>query len=119
MITNFSKMKKTLLTIVVCLIGFTGFSQTRNQYVPGYIKPSTGTYVEGYNRTLPNNTNIDNYSTFRYTNLYTGNVGTKPQDYSTGASSYGQGQIIYTGPKGGQYYINGNGNKTYVPKQPW
>lgn len=112
-------MKKTLLTIAICLIGFSGFSQTRNQYVPGYIKPSTGTYVEGYNRTLPNNTNIDNYSTYGNTNPYTGSLGTVPQDYSSGASSYGQGQTIYTGPRGGQYYINGNGNKTYVPKQPW
>lgn len=28
-----------------------------------------------------------------------------------------QGKTIYTGPKGGQYYINKNGNKTYVRKK--
>ena len=32
---------------------------------------------------------------------------------SSGASS-GGGRTVHTGPRGGQYYINGNGNKTYV-----
>ena len=112
-------MKKTFLTLSLCFIGFASFSQTRNQFVPGYYKPSTGAYVQGYNRTLPNNTNTDNYSTYGNSNPYTGSIGTVPRDFSSGASSYGQGQTIYTGPQGGQYYINGNGNKTYVPKQPW
>jgi colicin import membrane protein len=26
------------------------------------------------------------------------------------------GHVIYTGPRGGRYYINSNGNKTYVPR---
>ena len=26
----------------------------------------------------------------------------------------GDGRALYTGPRGGQYYINGNGNKTYI-----
>jgi hypothetical protein len=30
--------------------------------------------------------------------------------------NYGQRQTIQTGSKGGQYCINSNGNKTYVPK---
>jgi colicin import membrane protein len=31
------------------------------------------------------------------------------------SSSYG-GRTIYTGPRGGKYYINKNGNKTYIKK---
>lgn len=27
------------------------------------------------------------------------------------------GETIHTGSRGGQYYINSNGNKTYVPKR--
>lgn len=61
---KFIEMKKLLPKIDVSLIIFSGFSQTINQYVPGNIKPISGAYVEGYNRTLPNNTNIDNYSTY-------------------------------------------------------
>ena len=30
------------------------------------------------------------------------------------SQSYQSGKTIYTGPRGGQYYINSNGNKTYV-----
>lgn len=54
-------MKKLTLTIAFCLLGYIGFSQT-STYVNPYTKKN-GTYVEGYNRTTPNNTNIDNYST--------------------------------------------------------
>eukprot|EP00043_Microstomoeca_roanoka_P008396 m.80884 g.80884 ORF g.80884 m.80884 type:complete len:683 (+) comp14226_c0_seq1:104-2152(+) len=36
--------------------------------------------------------------------------------YSTHSSSANQRQI-YTGPRGGSYYINSNGNKTYVKKR--
>ena len=28
-----------------------------------------------------------------------------------------EGKTIYEGPRGGQYYYNSNGNKTYVKKQ--
>ncbi len=33
-------------------------------------------------------------------------------DYSVGRTS--EGHIIFTGPRGGRYYINKNGNKTYI-----
>jgi hypothetical protein len=35
---------------------------------------------------------------------------------STGSSA-GSGHDIQTGPRGGKYYINSNGNKTYVKKK--
>lgn len=33
---------------------------------------------------------------------------------STGSSSYSGSRTIHTGPRGGKYYINKNGNKTYL-----
>jgi colicin import membrane protein len=35
---------------------------------------------------------------------------------SSSGSSSNTGRTIYTGPRGGKYYINKNGNKTYIKK---
>jgi hypothetical protein len=107
-------MKKLTFTIAFCLFGYIGFSQA-STYVNPYVKKN-GTVVEGYNRTLPNNTNLNNYSTQGNTNPYTGSQGTKPREYSSESQQLRQNHNIQTGPRGGQYYINSNGNKTYVPK---
>lgn len=82
----------------------------------GYVK-SNGTYVEPYYKTNRNATNHDNFSTSGNQNPYTGTTGYRARDYSTKAYNYGRGKQIQTGSKGGQYYINKNGNKTYVPKR--
>ncbi|MDC8028016.1 hypothetical protein NBY09_17945 [Elizabethkingia anophelis] len=50
-------------------------------------------------------------------NQYNNTSGTRAKDYSSDAYNYGNGQNIQTGTRGGQYYINSNGNKTYVPKR--
>ena len=39
------------------------------------------------------------------------------RDYSRDAYNYGAGHTIHTGSRGGQYYYNSNGRKTYVPKR--
>lgn len=91
-------------------------SNSNSQRVGGYTK-SNGTYVAPYYRTQSNATNTDNYSTNGNYNWRTGNSGTRAADYSSNAYNYGNGQTIYTGPRGGQYYINSTGNKTYVPKR--
>jgi hypothetical protein len=39
------------------------------------------------------------------------------KSYSSGSSFYSGSKAIHTGPRGGQYYINKNGNKTYVKKK--
>lgn len=95
------------------------FSQinTKSAYQQGYIKPSTGTYVQGHYKTVSNNTNRDNFSAKGNTNIYTGTSGAKAKDHSTQAINYGSEETIYTVSKGGQYYINSNGNKTYMPKR--
>ncbi len=94
-------------------------AQTNNstRYQSGYYKPSTGTYVQPHMKTTSNGTNHDNYSTRGNSNSYTGESGTRAKDYSSDANNYGSGKVIHTGPRGGQYYYNSNGNKTYVPKQ--
>ena len=58
----------------------------------------------------------DNNFSLNY-NTYTGSTGSRARDYSSSAYNYGSGHTIHTGSRGGQYYINSNGNKTYVPKR--
>lgn len=89
---------------------------TNSTCVKGYTK-SNGTYVQGHYRSSRNSTNHDNYSTSGNYNPYTGTTGSRAKDYSTEAYNYGSGRSIYSGSRGGQYYINSNGNKTYVPKR--
>ena len=89
---------------------------TTTTYQNGYIK-SNGTYEDGHYKTMPNATNIDNYSTAGNLNLYTHEPGSRARDYSPEAYQYGSGRAIQTGSRGGQYYINDHGNKVYVPKR--
>jgi hypothetical protein len=111
-------MKKFLLSLILaagflCLNAQTNYNST---YVQGYYK-SDGTYVQGHYRSSPNSTNWDNYSTQSNVNPYTNSRGTRARDYSNQSLNYGSGKTIYQGPRGGQYYYNSNGNKTYVPKR--
>jgi len=110
-------MKRLLFLVPLLLLGYLAQAQVNpnSYYVPSYTK-SNGTVVNGHYKTAPNSTNHDNYTTSPNVNPYTGSYGTKAPDYSAPAKNYGNGQPIYTGPQGGQYYYNSNGNKTYVPK---
>jgi ABC-type oligopeptide transport system substrate-binding subunit len=38
----------------------------------------------------------------------------KMKSSSSNNADYYNGHKIYTGPRGGRYYINSNGNKTYI-----
>ena len=135
-------MKNLLFTTAFLLIASLSFAQS-SVYVSGYVN-SNGTYVDSYYRSAPNSTALDNYSTIGNVNPYTGSYGTKslyttPSDYSyydnsipsftTPSLAYDSfstystttvpsidlpSQTIYTGPRGGTYYINSNGNKSYV-----
>lgn len=84
--------------------------------VSGYTR-SNGTYVQSHVRTMPNSTNWDNFSTKGNSNQFTGSTGYRARDYSSSAYNYGAGHTIHTGSRGGQYYYNSNGHKTYVPKR--
>lgn len=94
----------------------TGSTNSSVRYQQGYTRKD-GTYVQDHYKTNSNGTNHDNYSTRGNVNTYTGSTGTRARDYSSSAYNYGSGRTIHTGSRGGQYYINSNGNKTYVPKR--
>lgn len=106
----------SMITFIGCL---TSSAQVNSSYrlQNGYYKPSTGTYVMPHMKTNSNSTNWDNYSTAPNYNIWNGNSGSRARDYSSDAYNYGAGQTIYQGPRGGQYYINSRGNKTYLPKR--
>jgi Ni/Co efflux regulator RcnB len=108
-------MKKLFLLAAFALATATGFAQGTQQ-VNGYTR-SNGTYVQPYTKTTSDGTNTNNYSTQGNSNPNTGQTGTKAPDYSQQAQNYGSGRTVQTGPRGGQYYVNDNGKKVYVPKQ--
>ena len=91
-------------------------TNTDVRYQNSYTK-SDGTNVKSHYKTDVNKTNTDNFSTKDNYNYTNGTTGTKAKDYSQDAKNYGSGKTIQTGSKGGQYYINSKGNKTYVPKR--
>ena len=118
-------MKKVFFFIAFLFAAANSFAQS-SVYVSGYTN-SVGTYVQSYYRTAPNSTVNDNYSTVGNINSYTGSVGTLPRDTYYNTSSYSTPTYsssystpaysttpVYTGSRGGQYYINSNGNKTYI-----
>ena len=107
-------MKKLFLISIVFLIA--SLSLSAQTSVRGYYKKN-GTYVQPHLRSSTNSTNHDNWSTRGNSNPITGSRGTVARDYSPRSSNYGSGNTIHTGPKGGQYYKNNSGNKTYVPKR--
>jgi len=128
------KIFKILLSItfMMAIFAFDGKSQVNpsSTYVPGYTR-SDGVIVSGYYKTTPNNTNRDNYTTKPNVNPYTGTTGyinpdnkattsttTYPtRTYSVPTSTYSSpsnSAPVSTGSRGGQYYINNSGNKTYI-----
>ncbi len=113
-------MKKNIFLPFVILIfsKSLSFAQSNNsvRYQNGYYK-GNGTYVDSHYKTSINGTNLDNFSTKENYNPYTNSYGTKARDYSADAYNYGTNHEIYTGSRGGQYYINDNGRKVYVPKR--
>jgi flagellar biosynthesis/type III secretory pathway M-ring protein FliF/YscJ len=128
------------LFFFIALLFSTVFTFAQDIYVKGYYK-SNGTYIQGHYRTAPS-TNAGNYATVSNVNPYTGKTRTQPGDsYPTTSNtssnyivssykrtytpshtapttysnpSYSPRPTIYTGSSGGQYYINSNGNKSYV-----
>lgn len=122
-------MKNLFFLIVFFFTTALTFAQSE-VWVNGYYR-SNGTYVQGYYRTAPDYTINNNWSTVGNVNPHTGKAGTVSRsstysdvyyvpttysysNYST--PSYTSTSTIYTGPRGGQYYINSNGNKTYISR---
>lgn len=74
---------KISLLILLSIFSISAFADV---FVQPYQR-SDGTNVQGYNRTSPNNTRNDNYSTQGNTNPYNGREGTKPRDNGFGNSN--------------------------------
>lgn len=66
-------------------------------------------------KTATERANNNTSSTYR-TPTYKSNSTYKRSNISTPSYSNCSGKTIHPGPKGGQYYINSNGNKTYIKK---
>ena len=110
-------MKKIITLLLIAMITSMTASAQSHRYQRGYIRKSTGTYVTGHYKTNSDRTNHNNFSTSGRQNPYTGSTGHRARDYSSQAYNYGSGRTIHTGSRGGQYYYNSRGNKTYVPKR--
>ena len=110
-------MKKLLVFLFITLMTTTAAMAQSHKYQRGYTRKSTGTYVTGHYKTRSDRTNHNNFSTRGSRNPYTGSKGYRAKDYSNRAYNYGSGKTINRGSRGGQYYYNSRGNKTYVPKR--
>ena len=109
-------MKKLFIILVITMMtSAVSFAQS-TRYQSSYYRKN-GTYVTGHYKTQSDRTNHNNFSTSSNRNPYTGSRGYRAKDYSAKAYNYGRGKTIHTGNKGGQYYYNRKGNKTYVPKR--
>lgn len=62
-------------TAIALVLVFVSLSATAQVHVKGYVKKD-GTYVAPHERTAPNDTKMDNYSTKGNVNPYTGKEGT-------------------------------------------
>jgi len=120
-------MKKLVLTFVALVaVATTSFAQDYELYricsevVHSYNAPSVPYSVPTVTYSIPssvnyNTTSVSGYSRSNGTYVHP-HVRTMP-DYSSSAYNYGAGHTIHTGTRGGQYYYNSNGHKTYVPKR--
>ena len=110
-------MKKYLVFLFIALMAVTATMAQSHKYQRGYTRKSTGTYVTSHYKTRSDRTNHNNFSTRGRSNPYTGSKGYRARDYSSRAYNYGRSRSINRGSRGGQYYYNSRGNKTYVPKR--
>ncbi len=135
-------MKKLFFLLVFFFATVISFAQSQ-VWVNGTTR-SNGTYVPEHYRTAPDYTINNNWTTLGNVNPHTGKVGTLPRSTSypntyyvpvstytntytppvynstptnyNSAPSYSSTNTLYTGPRGGTYYINSSGNKSYVSR---
>jgi hypothetical protein len=87
--------------------GKAGTLPRSTSYPNTYYKPVSSPYTTPtYSTPARSSYSIPSYSTSTYVMPVS-----YPSTYTTPSYS---SQTIYTGPRGGTYYINSNGNKTYV-----
>ena len=116
---KFIIMKKLFFFIAFLFATANSFSQV---YVSGYTT-NNGTYVSGYTRSSPTYSNTS-YSTPSYsyssysTPSYSSSSSYSTPSYTTPSYCTYRSYTtpVYTGSRGGAYYVNSNGNKTYISK---
>lgn len=69
-------MKKLAIAVTFILAAVGASAQQRTTTVQGHTR-SDGTYVPSHQRTAPNSTQSDNWTTKGNTNPYTGQAGTR------------------------------------------
>ena len=123
-------LKITLTTLILFASAFALKAQVNSSqtYVSAYFR-ADGSYVPAHYKTDPNVTNRDNFTTKPNVNPYTAKPGYISPDSKGLSSGYyptrstytpstgytlPSSNTIYTGSKGGQYYINSSGNRTYI-----
>ena len=84
---------KIIRTLAIAAALLAGGSLRSQNWVNGYERQN-GTHVDGYYRSNPNNTTIDNYSTRGNYNPYTGQQGTRSYD---GLQHYNSPYMGYRG----------------------
>lgn len=89
---------KTTITALL-LLGIAGIASA-DQYVQGHVRKD-GTYVQGYHRSSPDSSTLNNYSTQGNYNPYTGKQGTESA-YST--PSYGSSSSSSSSRRADCYY---------------
>lgn len=72
-------MKIFILSILIALVGSPAMAYDTK--INGYYR-SSGTYVQSYHRTSPDNSIYNNYSYKGNVNPYTGSVGTMEKSYT-------------------------------------
>ena len=82
-------------TLLVLALSFLSVNVGADEYVSPHLR-SNGTYVEGYHRSSPNSTTLDNYSHQGNTNPYTGAPGYRTDSgYGYSAPSLQPSQPAY------------------------
>lgn len=115
-------MKKLLLLIITTVLTLALYAQ--NQYATTIdgrkvLLKSNGTweYVKGENTSAKDLSSGGNMSATSNASSSRNNNNTSNNRTSSSSSpKKSTGRTYITGPRGGCYYINGNGNKTYVDR---
>lgn len=124
---------KTLFTLIICtFIGLNSFSQTKKELQVENTKLKH--QVDSLTKVINTQTQTINDFKIEITNLkalfekidkilgatVTSTTNTPSTTTKTVTPSYksdNSSRVIHTGPRGGKYYINKNGKKTYVKKK--
>ena len=110
-----------IITITFCLLSVEALAQTSTLPDSVYVTPSGSVYHLSKNCSyLTKSTSVKKVSIKEIGNRHAcsrcGQTSSQPSALKSSATSTEtyNGNKVYTGPKGGKYYINSSGNKVYI-----